>query len=267
VRERIFMTLAIIVQARAGSSRLPGKVLEPLGAASVLARVLARCRRLEGLDDLVCAVPDSAGNDAVAAEAKACGAHVVRGSETDVLSRYADAARAVGADEVVRVTSDCPFFDPEVCRQVVALLRESGADYANNTMIAGFPQGLDCEAFPAELLFKAERQAKAPADREHVTAWMRRQHAVSMACLRGPGGDAGALRWTLDYPEDLDFCRAVFERLGDARAAWIDYPKLAALCRSTPELAAINAAHADPSRASVAAAASIVRDYTFPQAD
>jgi len=260
------MTLAIIVQARAGSSRLPGKVLEPLGSASVLARVLARCRRLEGLDHLVCAIPDSEGNDEVVAEAEFCGAHVVRGSETDVLSRYADAARAVDAGVVVRVTSDCPFFDPEVCRQVVALLRESGADYANNTMIADFPQGLDCEAFPAALLFKAERQAKDPADREHVTAWMRRQLAVKLACLRGPGSGAGVLRWTLDYPEDLDFCRAVFARLGDGRAARIDFPTLANYCRTTPELAAINAAHADPFRTSVAAAAPIVRDYTFPQA-
>ena len=220
----------------------------------------------EGLDHLVCAIPESEGDDAVATEAEACGAQVVRGSETDVLSRYADAARAVGADEIVRVTSDCPFFDPEVCRQVVALWRESGADYANNTMIAGFPQGLDCEAFPAELLFKAEREAEAPADREHVTAWMRRQDAVRLACLRGPDGGAEALRWTLDYPEDLAFCRAVFERLGDARASRIDFPEFAALCRIAPELVAINSAHADPSRTSVAAPASIVRDYSFPQA-
>jgi spore coat polysaccharide biosynthesis protein SpsF (cytidylyltransferase family) len=106
------MTIAIIVQARYGSTRLPGKIMRPLGGATVLRRVLDRCARIPGADVVVCAIPDTDENEPVAAEAARAGAVVVRGDERDVLARYAKAASAVGADMVMRVTSDCPFIDP-----------------------------------------------------------------------------------------------------------------------------------------------------------
>lgn len=257
------MSLAIIVQARVGSSRLPAKVLEDLGGATVLMRVLERCARVPGLDHLVCAIPGTPDNDPVAKEAQRAGAQVERGSERDVLSRYADAARKVGATEIVRITSDCPFIDPDVCDQTIRLRRESGADYANNTMVPGFPQGLDCEVFPAELLFRAVRTARDPADREHVTSWMRAAPDLKLACLKGPGGGVEGLRWTLDYAEDLAFCRAVYAALGD-EAARIGLEDLAAQCTKHPEWSAINAQYVNAARQDVAASAAIMRDYVHP---
>lgn len=241
------MTTAAIVQARIGSSRLPGKVLEPLGAKSALIRCLDRCRAIESADIVVCAVPDTEADDEVAEEACDAGFMVVRGSETDVLSRYARAAREAGASTVIRITSDCPFIDPVIVERTVELFRESGADYASNSMPARFPHGLDCEVFPARHLFEAERKADTLFEREHVTPWINRHPGFVRAGLVGPGGGLERLRWTLDRREDLEFCQAVFAAMGEA-AATASAAEIAALCLRRPDLVAINAMWVDENR-------------------
>src|SRR6185437_5076101 len=107
-----------IVQARVGSTRLPGKVLERLGDAPVLEHVLRRCQAIAGVDAVVCATVAGKDGDAVASLAENLDVAVYRGSEHDVLARYHGAAHAVGADVILRVTSDCPLIDPEVCAAV-----------------------------------------------------------------------------------------------------------------------------------------------------
>lgn len=158
------MKSAVIVQARFGSTRLPGKVLLRLGSKTVLAHVLERCAQIAA-DVVVCAVPTGPQDDRVAEEAASCGAYVTRGDEQDVLSRYADAARAIGADVVMRVTSDCPLIEPSLCTKVIEIVRRGVADYACNNMPRSFAHGLDCEAFLASTLFEAERQTVDPYDR------------------------------------------------------------------------------------------------------
>lgn len=246
------MVTAVIVQARIGSSRLPGKVLEPLGARSALVRCLERCARITAADEVICAVPDTPENDPVAREARSAGFRATRGGEHDVLSRYADAARACGAETVVRITSDCPFVDPVIVDQTIALFHASAADYASNSLPARFPHGLDCEVFSAKRLFEAERSARSAAEREHVTVWIQNNPAVRRAGLIGPGGGVERLRWTLDQPEDLQFCQGVFAHLGEA-AADASAGVIAKLCFAEPALPAINArwhdaARLDPSR-------------------
>ncbi|XBQ16428.1 MAG: glycosyltransferase family protein [Oceanicaulis sp.] len=243
------MTSAVIVQARMGSTRLPGKVLEDLGAKTALARCLNRCKTIPGVDLVVCAIPDTAENDPVAEEAADNGVMVVRGDEHDVLSRYARAAREAGADTVMRITSDCPFIDPVLAGGVLSLLKDSRADYASNNAPALFPHGLDCEAFSAELLFEADRKAADPFEREHVTPWIRNHPRLSHVNLRGPGGGLERLRWTLDKPEDLAFFRAVFEAMGE-RAATAGAAELAGLCLRRPDIVAINAGQCDAARLS-----------------
>jgi spore coat polysaccharide biosynthesis protein SpsF (cytidylyltransferase family) len=238
------MRTAVIVQARYRSSRLPGKAILPLGAGTVLAQVITRCSRIVGADVVVCAIPDTEDSEPVAEEAERCGAMVVRGSETDVLSRYADAARATKADVVMRITSDCPFVDPLICNRVLMLLTQ--ADYASLTMPVTWPHGLDCEAFPASLLFDAEQNAEDPFEREHVTPWIRAR-AKPKATLTGPGGPFTALRWTLDYPEDYAFLKAAHAALG-ANAATASAADLASLCMRRPDLVAINAGRHDANR-------------------
>src|SRR6266436_4141693 len=128
------MNTAVIVQARLGSSRLPGKVMQELAGRTALHHVLARCGEIPGADIVVCAVPDEPASTPLAAVAAQCGAKVFRGSETDVLDRYFAAARGCGADIVMRVTSDCPLIDPQICGEVLALRERAGADYATNNL-------------------------------------------------------------------------------------------------------------------------------------
>jgi spore coat polysaccharide biosynthesis protein SpsF len=208
------MRTVAVIQARFGSSRLPGKVLLPLGGGCVLDEVIRRCRAIPGVTATCVAVPDSADSDGVAGRAAAAGATVVRGPEQDVLLRYGLAARKTDADIILRVTSDCPLLDPEVAGQVLAVRASESADYAaNNRPPRGWPHGLDCEAMTREALERAVTSAAAPYDREHVTPWLRRAGDIRRAWVVGPGEAAAAWRWTLDLPEDYAFLRATFERL------------------------------------------------------
>lgn len=232
---------ACIVQARVGSTRLPGKVLETLGHAPVLEHVLRRCRAIPGVDEVVCATVEGPDGDAVAALAQTLGVTVYRGSEKDVLARYHGAAHAVNADIVLRVTSDCPLIDPEVCAAVLKLRAEAEADYAANNMPPSWPHGLDCEAFTIDTLDEAIATATAAEDHEHVTPWIRRNRAYNRINLPGPGGELTGLRWTLDYPEDLAFLRALYDRLpeGSAGQSW---HVAADILSREPELTLINEA-------------------------
>lgn len=237
---------AVIVQARMGSSRLPGKVLMKLAGRTVLAHVLDRCRAIEGADVVCCATTTDGGDDPVAAEAGRCAAEVFRGSGDDVLDRYHQAAGRLGADVVMRVTSDCPLIDPEVAARVLRLRAEQGADYAANNMPPTWPHGLDCEAFTAQALALAAGHARTPEEREHVTPWLRARPGAGRANLAAPRGGLAGHRWTLDYPEDLGFFEALFRHLPPppARPGMEDI--LAVLDRH-PEIAAINRMRGDRS--------------------
>jgi spore coat polysaccharide biosynthesis protein SpsF len=208
----------VIVQARMTSTRLPGKVLLDLAGTTVLDQVLARCVLIPGADQVVCAVPDGGAHDPVAAEAEACGIAVVRGSETDVLSRYAKAADWAGADVVMRVTSDCPLIDPVVCGDVLNFVLCDASDYACNNMPRTFPHGLDCEAFGAPILREAADRARLPEEREHVTPWIRNNNGLRRASLAGPGAPLSEIRITLDTPADYLAISDVFRRVALPRA-------------------------------------------------
>jgi spore coat polysaccharide biosynthesis protein SpsF (cytidylyltransferase family) len=230
---------ACIVQARLGSTRLPGKVLEPLGDASVLEHVLRRCQAIAGIDAVVCATVPGPDGDPVAGLADKLDVAVFRGSESDVLARYHGAAHAAAADIVLRVTSDCPLIDPEICAAVLRLREESEADYAANNMPPSWPHGLDCEAFTLEALDEAAETATSAEDHEHVTPWIRRNRAYHRVNLTGPGGELAEQRWTLDYPEDLAFLRELYQRLpkGAAGRSW---RSAADIVSREPQLSLIN---------------------------
>lgn len=232
------MKTAIIVQARMGSTRLPGKVLKPLAGHTVLEEVLQRCRAIPGADTVVCAIPEDAADDALIAPAQRAGAMVTRGSATDVLQRYRRATDEAGADVVMRVTSDCPLIDPALCGEVLALRASRGVDYAANNMPAGFPHGLDCEAFTAAALRRADETARDPYEREHVTPWLRTHASVSRAALPGPGGAVLEQRWTLDFPEDYALMQAVFARLPAGATSWRE---TLAVVQADPALDRVNA--------------------------
>jgi spore coat polysaccharide biosynthesis protein SpsF len=209
-----------------------------LAGKPILRHVLERCSDVPGIDVVVCAVPEGLMNDAVAEIARSCGVVVFRGSEHDVLARYIGAARMVGADTVLRVTSDCPLIDPDVCGRVLTRLVESGADYASNVAPRSFPHGLDCEAFHVATLNEAALSPLAE-DHEHVTPWHRKASHVARVNVLSGRPDLADLRWTLDFPEDFAFLRAVFARLPAARSTRMD--DVLAVLSAHPELAEINA--------------------------
>ncbi|MEM7122367.1 MAG: glycosyltransferase family protein [Pseudomonadota bacterium] len=224
------------MQARFGSTRLPGKVLASLGERTVLAEVLHRCRSIPGIDDVCCAVPEGHRDDDVADEVDHSGVHLVRGSHDDVLARYAKAAIETEADIVMRVTSDCPLIDPYLCGDVLSLRQTENADVAANDFEPAFPHGLDCEVFTADALHRADAAATEMSDREHVAPWIRRELSFRRASLVGPGGEMARQRWTLDWPEDLDFMRELFA-LGETPLRW---QETFGLIKQHPHLDAIN---------------------------
>lgn len=232
----------IIAQARMGSTRLTGKVLAMLGDRTVLAHVVDRAKRVRGADAVCIATTNRAADDVVATAAAAAGAMVFRGDAHDVLGRYRGAAEMLDASVVMRVTCDCPVIDPEVCDAVLDLRANSGADYAANNLRREWPHGLDCEAFTRQALADAANRSTATYDREHVTPWIRRAPQLKRMHLAGPGAPAADQRWTLDYPEDLAFFRALFSAYSDAATAGWD--SIYSFLAGRPEIAALNAARA-----------------------
>jgi spore coat polysaccharide biosynthesis protein SpsF len=234
--------IGVVTQARLGSTRLPGKVLLEAAGRTMLDHHLDRLTGV-GLDVFV-ATTDAASDDGLAELVRRRGLPVFRGSEDDVLSRYAGCARAHGLDVVVRVTSDCPLIDGAVVAagvdQFQRLVEEHGEDvYLSNTLERTYPRGLDFEAFTAAALYRADRAATRPSDREHVTPWLyagdhRLPHLVQQ---RWPV-DRSHYRVTLDTPEDLELIRRLFE---EHDAASLDCAGLIGVLDDHPELVALNA--------------------------
>ncbi len=222
-----------------GSTRLPAKVLADVHGRPMLARVIDRARLIEGIDDVVLAIPDLAEDDRLASAAAELDVSAVRGSADDVLSRYVDAAAASDADAVVRITADCPLLSPRVSSEVVAALTDGEVDYASNTLERTYPRGLDTEAMRVAVLREAEREAVRPADREHVTPFIwSRPDRFRLRSIRAPV-DRSAMRWTVDEPADLALVRTVYEEL-DTDA--FEMEDVLALLDRRPEIAALNAA-------------------------
>jgi spore coat polysaccharide biosynthesis protein SpsF len=230
---------AVIVQARNLSTRLPGKVLKPLGQHTVLEEVLRRCARIPRSDLVICAIPDQPEDEPLAPLVKRSGAMLIRGSAEDVLARYRVAMDVAGADIVMRVTSDCPLIDPKLCGELLNLREKENADYACNNMPPSFPHGLDCEVFTATALRRADQLAVDRGDREHVTPWLRRDSSIRRVALKGPGGRTLEQRWTLDYPEDYEFLCRIFDLLPPGEIP--SWTEVMTLIDDRPDLYAINA--------------------------
>ncbi len=214
------MKTIAIIQARMGSTRLPGKVLMEFGGRAALAWTVDAARLVPGVDGVIVATGEDTGNDPIAAWCEAQGVSCHRGSEDDVLARFAGAARVTNADIVMRLTADCPLLDPGVCGQVLMLQEMSGATYASNVDPAGWPDGLDCEVFPVAALFAAEAEANKPFEREHVTPHIRmraRQASNRTANLSCPLPGLRQERWTLDTQQDLEFLQALVQHLPPGR--------------------------------------------------
>lgn len=238
------MKVVVVIQARLSSTRLPAKVLLDLGGKTALERCLARARRFSQVAEVVIATSESPADDLIDAVGRRLGARVIRGSEGDVLSRYAKAAALTQADAIVRCTSDCPLLDPALSSMVIqSFLKAPGTvDYASNVLERRLPRGLDTEIVSREALERAHREATAGEEREHVTLHIVRRPALfrclSVAMPAGP--DLSHHRWTLDTLEDYRLLHTLFERLG-AEADMASMEAVLAVLAREPQLAEINA--------------------------
>jgi spore coat polysaccharide biosynthesis protein SpsF len=217
-----------ILQARAGSSRLPGKVLKPLLGRPMLARQLERVRRAERLDALVVATSVDAADDAIAQLCAGEGVDCHRGSLDDVLDRFYGAAQAQGAEAVVRLTGDCPLADPQLIDALVEFFFAGDYDYASNAVPPTFPDGLDAEVFRFDCLRQAWQEAKLPSQREHVTPFIyNHPERFHIGSYRNPV-DLSHLRWTVDEAEDFEMVSRVYAELYPAnpRFGWQDVLQL-----------------------------------------
>lgn len=207
------MTTLLIVQARMTSTRLPGKVLLPLAGEPMLTRLIERLRRVKRSDGIVIATTANASDDPIAALCAQLGVPCHRGSEHDVLSRYADAARLHGADVVVRITSDCPLIDPALVDRVIAVYEEGASDYVSNMLPPTWPYGMAVEVFSAAALQQAHAEATQAAEREHVTPFLYwHPERYRLRNVASPV-DLSHHRWTVDTPEDYELVRRLFETL------------------------------------------------------
>jgi spore coat polysaccharide biosynthesis protein SpsF len=230
------------MQARTGSSRLPGKVLLEVAGEPMLAHEIRRLQRIEELDDVVVATTVDPADDPVTAVADAEGVRWFRGSEHDVLDRYYRAAEAASADVVLRVTADCPLLDPEVAGLVLSALaaQDRALDYASNVVERTYPAGLDAETLTAEALERAFRLGRSPEAREHVT-WFLLRERPDLFRIGSVTDDAdnSDLRWTVDSARDLELVRRLYDELGLARTPR-SYREVIAYVREHPELETLN---------------------------
>ena len=200
------MKIVAIVQARLGSTRLPNKVLAPIGDIPLIEFLLSRLSKSERVSQIVLATSTSQVNDQLVSVVEGLGYQVVRGSENDVLQRYVDAAQASNADVVIRITGDCPFVDSLLIDEMVADFLLSDIDYLSNTDPPTFPDGFDIEIFRTAALVQSSRIATSSFEREHVTPCLRTSpiftHKNKTAAI-----DSSHLRLTVDEQRDLDDVR------------------------------------------------------------
>jgi spore coat polysaccharide biosynthesis protein SpsF len=204
-----------IVQARMGSTRLPGKVLADIEGQPLLWYVLQRAREAKCLDAVVVATPQTHADLAIHLRCAAWGVPCFWYPNThDVLGRYATVADTLQADLVVRLTADCPLIDPRLIDQVVWSGLENQTLYASNVYPRRtFPDGLDVECLTTESLVSLHRHAEHPSDREHVTPLLQRHLSPHQYANVTREPSLGHLRWTVDTDGDLDFVREVYRRM------------------------------------------------------
>jgi spore coat polysaccharide biosynthesis protein SpsF len=211
------MRTVATIEARMGSTRLPGKVLKPAAGRPLLAHMIGRLERCPELDQIVVATTTNPRDDPISALARSMNIACVRGSEQDVLCRVLAAAQLCRAELVVRTTADCPLIDPAVVSRVIAAFHQDPpVDYCSNFLEPRtYPDGMDVDVLPLRVLARADQLATKAKDREHVTSYIYRhpeRFRLRAVTLDPPHGD---VRMTVDTPEDLKSVRWIFEELGE----------------------------------------------------
>ena len=231
--------IVALIQARMGSSRFPGKVLQDLAGHPMLWHVVNRVRKATKVDKVVVATTDRDVDDPVARFCEQEDVACFRGDEQDVLDRFYQAAKANHADVVVRITADCPLIDGAVIDKVLERFQLGDCDYACNIIRYTYPDGLDTEVCSFAVLERAWHEAKKPSEREHVTPYLRTDKFRTANVESEIPVSPADYRWTVDHPADLEFVRkvyAAFSNNGD-----FGFRDVFDLLKERPDLATIQA--------------------------
>jgi spore coat polysaccharide biosynthesis protein SpsF len=237
------MSAVAIIQARVGSTRLPGKVLLDLCGKPVLWHVVQRTRAARKVHQVLVATTTRAEDDEIEGLCRGWGTLMYRGQVDDVLARYQGAVSyleriGVPVNRIVRITADCPLIDPGVIDRGVHESEEHDIDYLSNIDPPTYPDGLDVEVFTRDTLEITNREANLPSDREHVTPYMRRGGRFKIRNIEAER-DLSSLRWTLDTREDYLFIREVYRRLFPSKEIFT-MDDVTGLLADHPELSEIN---------------------------
>ncbi|MDE2440339.1 MAG: glycosyltransferase family protein [Betaproteobacteria bacterium] len=228
-----------LLQARCSSSRLPGKVLKPILGEPMIVRHIERLRRTLHLSPLVVATSTEASDDPLAELCASLDIACRRGSLSDVLDRFYQAAAPFAPDHVVRLTGDCPLADPEVIDACIDYHLAGDYDYTSNALRPSFPDGLDVEVFRFSALADAWREAQLPSEREHVTPFLYNHPERYRIGHFTQAEDFSWLRWTVDQPEDFAMVERVYDALYPTNPAFSTRDIIRWLA-THPEVAALN---------------------------
>lgn len=243
------MRTLVVVQARTGSTRLPGKVLLPLAGAPGILRMLERVLAARQRFELVVATTDRPEDDGLADRVRRFGVRVFRGHPRDLVDRHYRAAQQARADIVVKIPSDCPLVDPAALDGVLGLFLDDPAryDYVSNLHPPSWPDGNDVEVMTFAALERAFREASLAYEREHTTPFLwDRPERFRIGNLAWESGRDLSLshRFTLDYPDDYAFVAAVYQTLWTRERPVFTLGEILALLEERPELAQLNARYA-----------------------
>lgn len=219
-----------IIQARLGSTRLPGKILMKMGEMPVLWHVIQRVKKSKSVNKIIIATTLEEKDDPIVDFCNQYAIPFFRGSEDDVLDRYYQAAEKFKSKIIVRVTSDCPLVDAQVIDELINLFQKKHCDYVCNNMPPNYPHGLDAEVFSFSALEKAWKEAKNQFEREHVTPYIRLNPNKFKIKNLSNKKDLSKIRWTLDFKEDLEALREIYKLLGGKALThdftWLDVLKI-----------------------------------------
>ena len=204
------MKVVALVQARMGSTRLPGMVLRAIVGKPMIELLLARLSQSSELDEIVVAASEEVKNDKLQSVVESLNYKCTRGNEKDVLNRFYESAKSVGADVIVRITGDCPLVDPVLVDRCIKGYKNSNVDYFSNINPATYPDGLDIEVMSFESIERANNETDSDFDREHVTPYIRNSDSFSKSSISHIE-DLSSQRWSVDEPEDLIVVTNIFE--------------------------------------------------------
>lgn len=211
------MKVVCLVQARVGSTRLPGKILKEICGKTILHHEIDRLKKCKEIDEIVIATTDKEDDDKIVNEAKKLSVKYFRGSENDVLSRFYYSAKENNADIIVRVTSDCPCIDFEILDKMLIYFKdkykEKQVDYLSNTIKRTYPRGYDIEIFTFSALEKSYINAEKEYEREHVTPYIYDKTNNFLKLSFENKEDYSEYRVTLDTIEDFIVIKNIFENL------------------------------------------------------